>query len=93
MISDGNLNKTITFVTEITELPFTGMVDGETHKTNNNLQVMNSKGENQTSYSSKIAAGPQASQSVAEFYFNWDADKALPAGDYATTNTISISVR
>ena len=92
MISKGNLNKTITFVTEITEKPFVGKVDGEDHETNNNLSVINTKGENQTSYSSKIKAGPQESQSVATFLFNWDADTKLPAGDYVTTNTISISV-
>jgi hypothetical protein len=92
MITNGNLNKTITFVTEITEKPFVGLVDGEDYTTENNLRVLNAEGDNQTSYSSKIKAGPQESQSVATFLFNWDADKALPAGDYATTNTISISV-
>ena len=92
MISNGNLNNTITFVTAITEKPFVGTVDGVDYTTNNNLSVVNAKGENQTSYSSKIKAGPQASQSVAAFYFNWDADTSLPAGDYETTNTISISV-
>jgi hypothetical protein len=92
MISNGNLNKTITFVTEITEKPFVGLVDGEEYTTKNNLKVVDVDGNNKTSYSSKIVAGPQESQSVATFFFNWDADKALPAGDYATTNTISISV-
>jgi hypothetical protein len=92
MISNGNLNKTITFVTVITEKPFVGTVDGSDHETNNNLRVINSDGKNQTSYSSKIKAGPQDSQSVATFLFNWDADTELPAGDYVTTNTINISV-
>jgi hypothetical protein len=92
MISNGNLNKTITFVTVITEKPFVGTVDGSDHETNNNLRVLNSDGENQTSYSSKIKAGPQDSQSVATFLFNWDADTELPAGEYVSTNTINISV-
>lgn len=92
MISKGNLNKTITFVTEITEMPFTGLVDGEIYKTHNNLRVLNSDGEKQTTFTSKIIAGPQNKQTIAEFLFNWDADTQLPAGDYETTNTINISV-
>jgi hypothetical protein len=92
MISNGNLNNTITFVTEITVRPFVGKVDGKNHETNNNLRVSNSDGENQTTFSTEIAAGPQVKQSVAKFYFNWDADTELPAGKYSSTNTINISV-
>lgn len=92
MISNGNLNKTITFVTVITEKPFVGLIDGIDYITNSNLRVLNNNDENQTIFSTKIIAGPQAQQSVATFYFNWDADEELPAGDYATTNTIIISV-
>lgn len=93
MISAGNLNKTITFVTEISELPFVGLVDGVEYTTNNNLSVRDyESGENKTSFSAEIAAGPQESQSIAQFDFHWDADTSLPAGNYATTNKISISV-
>ncbi len=93
IISEGNLNKSIIFVTEITEKPFVGLVDGKVHTTSNNLKVRNNDNENQTSFSTGIASGPQAKQSVAEFNFHWDADTALPAGEYSTTNTISISVK
>jgi hypothetical protein len=92
-ISAGNLNKTITFVTEISELPFVGLVDGEEYTTNNNLSVRDyESGTKQTGFKTEIKAGPQEAQSIAVFNFQWDADTSLPAGDYATTNKISISV-
>lgn len=92
LISSGNLNKTITFVTEISALPFTGLVDGKEYTTENNLSIVNSKGDSQSAYKAEIAAGPNASQSIAQFNFKWDGQKDLPAGDYETTNKISISV-
>ena len=92
MISKGNLNKSITFTTVVTEKPFVGLVNGQEYKTNNNLAVYGSDGVKTTKFSSLINAGPQDSQSVAAFVFYWEADTSLPAGNYATTNTISISV-
>ncbi len=92
-LSDGNLNNDVTYTTTVTELPFTGIVNGETYTTKNILKVNAvSDGSNKTSYTSVVKAGPNASQSVAEFYFSWTADTALPAGSFSTTNTISISV-
>ena len=93
IISNGNLNKSITFNTEITELPFVGTVDGKTYTTKNNLTVKNSETDaKQNVFTTEVPAGPQETQSVAKFKFHWDADKSLPAGDYVSTNKISISV-
>ena len=92
-LDSGNLNNDITYVTTVTELPFTGTVNGETYTTANTLTVNAvSDDSHKTSYSTLVEAGPNASQSVAEFYFSWTADTALPAGSFSTTNTISISV-
>ncbi len=89
----GNLNNDVTYTTTVTELPFTGTVNGETYTTANTLTVnAASDDSHKTSYTALVEAGPNASQSVAEFYFSWTADTALPAGSFSTTNTISISV-
>lgn len=93
IISEGNLNKSIIFVTEITVKPFIGQVNNTIYTTNNNLQVRNiDNNTQQTTFSTNVNAGPQDKQSVAKFRFHWDADTELPAGDYKSTNTINISV-
>jgi hypothetical protein len=92
-LSNGNLNDSVTYVTEITENPFTGTVDGVNYITNNNLTVRNfADSENKTSFTAVVDAGPNDEQDIAVFDFHWDADTSLPAGSYSTTNTISISV-
>jgi hypothetical protein len=91
-IFKGNLNTSITFVTEITVNPFIAQVDGNEYATNNNLSVININDENQTTFSSPVKAGPNAKQTITTFKFHWDADKEIPAGDYISTNSISISV-
>lgn len=94
MISKGNLNKNITFITKISENPFVGIVDGVEYTTKNDFKVVSAvNGVTFNQYFKKtINAGPQAPQSIATFYFDWIADKTLPAGEYTTTNTINISV-
>jgi hypothetical protein len=92
IISKGNLNKSITFVTVITENPFIGQVDGKEYITNNDLKVVSYNSDFQTTYTSLVKAGPHEKQNIARFYFDWIGDKSLPAGDYVSTNTINISV-
>jgi hypothetical protein len=94
MITEGNLNKTVTFVTTITTGPFIGTVDGDSdYHTANILSILGSDFKaHEPSFSSSIPAGPQVSQSVASFSFAWTADEALPAGSYVSTNKINISV-
>lgn len=91
-INAGNLNKTITYTTEITENAFIGLVDGVTYTVDNNLIVRDATGANKTSYKTTVPAGPNDEQKVATFDFHWDAAENLPAGHYSTTNTISVSV-
>jgi hypothetical protein len=92
-LTGGNLNETVTYTTTVTENQFTGEVDGETYTTNNNLTVINTTdGEQQTTYTAVVGAGPNDAQDIAVFMFDWDADTSLPAGSYSTTNTISITV-
>jgi hypothetical protein len=94
MISEGNLNNTITFTTEITLGNFIGEVDGDdTYNTENVLSILGPDYQpHATSFSSVLKAGPQVSQSIAAFAFAWTAFEDLPAGDYVSTNKINVKV-
>jgi hypothetical protein len=93
ILLDGNLNSKLTFETVISELPFKGIVNNAEYTVNNNLKVRNVDNQSeQSTFTTEILAGPHLEQSVARFDFHWDGAVNLPAGDYSTTNTISISV-
>ena len=94
MITEGNLNSSITFQTVITTGPFIGEVDGNAnYEAANIVSILGSNfKEHATSFSSTIPAGPQVSQSIASFAFAWTENASLPAGDYVSTNKINVSV-
>lgn len=92
VISSGNLNKSITYVTKISDKAFEGVVDGKTITVDNKLKVRDTTGNVKKTYTTTVKAGPNESQKIATFDFAWDAAENLPAGDYSTTNTITVSV-
>lgn len=92
MISDGNLNKKIKFVTTITEGQFVGKVDNVNYTTTNDLRSNAINGKHKNVFKAIVKAGPNESYSVAKFFFDWIEDFELPAGNYVSTNIISISV-